>query len=55
MDLVVADRGESSVITAIMDENDVRTALRHPLVGVGHALGWLGRFVVTGLIAAWLL
>jgi len=35
MDLVVADRGESSVITAIMDENDVRTALKHPLVGVG--------------------
>ena len=35
MDLVVADRGESSVITAIMDENDVRTALQHPLVGVG--------------------
>jgi N-acyl-D-amino-acid deacylase len=35
MDLVVADRGESSVITAIMDENDVRTALRHPLVGIG--------------------
>jgi N-acyl-D-amino-acid deacylase len=35
MDLVVADRGESSVITAIMDENDVRTAMRHPLVGVG--------------------
>ena len=35
MDLVIADRGESSVITAIMDEADVRTALRHPLVGVG--------------------
>src|SRR6266496_1069145 len=35
MDLVVAARGERSVITAIMDENDVRTALRHPLVGVG--------------------
>jgi N-acyl-D-amino-acid deacylase len=35
MDLVMADRGESSVITSIMDENDVRTALRHPLVGVG--------------------
>jgi N-acyl-D-amino-acid deacylase len=35
MDLVIADRGESSVITAIMDENDVRTALKHPLVGVG--------------------
>ena len=35
MDLVVADRGESSVITAIMDEEDVRTAMKHPLVGVG--------------------
>src|SRR6266566_3624215 len=35
MDLVVADRGESSVITAIMDEDDVRTAMKHPLVGVG--------------------
>jgi len=35
MDLVIADRGESSVITSIMDEADVRTALRHPLVGVG--------------------
>ena len=27
----------------------------HPLVGVSHALGWLARFIVTGLIAAWLL
>jgi N-acyl-D-amino-acid deacylase len=35
MDLVIADRGESSVVTAIMDEGDVRTALEHPLVGVG--------------------
>ena len=35
MDLVIADRGESEVITSIMDENDVRTAMRHPLVGVG--------------------
>nr|UXE44412.1 D-aminoacylase [uncultured bacterium] len=35
MDLVVADRGESEVITSIMSEDDVRTALRHPLVGVG--------------------
>jgi N-acyl-D-amino-acid deacylase len=35
MDLVIADRGESSVITSIMDEDDVRTALKHPLVGVG--------------------
>ena len=35
MDLVVADRGESSVITSIMDEADVQTAMKHPLVGVG--------------------
>jgi N-acyl-D-amino-acid deacylase len=35
IDLVVADRGESSVITAIMSEDDVRSALKHPLVGVG--------------------
>jgi dihydroorotase/N-acyl-D-amino-acid deacylase len=35
MDLVIADKGETNVITAIMDENDVRTALRNPLVGVG--------------------
>ena len=35
MDLVVADLGESDVITSIMSEDDVRTALRHPLVGVG--------------------
>ncbi len=39
MDLVIADRGESSVITAIMDEADVRTALRHPLVGIGTDSG----------------
>ena len=39
MDLVVADRGESSVITSIMSEDDVRTALRHPLVGVGTDSG----------------
>jgi len=35
IDLVVADKGETSVITAIMDEDDVRAALKHPLVGVG--------------------
>jgi N-acyl-D-amino-acid deacylase len=35
IDLVIADRGESSVITAIMDEADVRTAMRNPLVGFG--------------------
>jgi N-acyl-D-amino-acid deacylase len=39
MDLVIADRGESSVITAIMDEGDVRTALKHPLVGIGTDSG----------------
>jgi uncharacterized membrane protein len=27
----------------------------HPLLGVSHSLGWLARFVVTGLIAGWLL
>jgi dihydroorotase/N-acyl-D-amino-acid deacylase len=35
MDLVIADRGESNVITSIMDESDVRTALASPLVGIG--------------------
>ncbi len=34
MDLVVADRGETSSITYIMDEDDVRTALKHPLVSI---------------------
>jgi hypothetical protein len=27
----------------------------HPLLGVSHSLGWLTRFVVSGLIAGWLL
>src|SRR5262245_18335292 len=39
IDLVVADRGESSVITQIMEEGDVRAALQHPLVGVGTDSG----------------
>jgi N-acyl-D-amino-acid deacylase len=39
MDLVIADKGQSSVITAIMSEDDVRTALAHPLVGVGTDSG----------------
>jgi len=39
MDLVIADRGESSVIISIMTEQDVRTALQHPLVGVGTDSG----------------
>ena len=34
MDFVIADRGESSVITAIMTEDDVRAALKHPLVSI---------------------
>jgi dihydroorotase/N-acyl-D-amino-acid deacylase len=39
MDLVVADRGESSTVNAVMDEADVRAALVHPLVGVGTDSG----------------
>jgi dihydroorotase/N-acyl-D-amino-acid deacylase len=39
MDLVVADRDETSVITSIMSEDDVRAALKHPLVGVGTDSG----------------
>ncbi len=39
MDLVIADRGESSVIISIMNEEDVRAGLRHPLVGVGTDSG----------------
>lgn len=35
MDLVVADRGETSAIISIMREDDVRTALAHPLVAIG--------------------
>lgn len=34
MDLVIADRGNSAGIIFIMDEQDVRTALRHPLVSM---------------------
>src|SRR5258705_12185489 len=39
MVLVVADKGEPAVITSIMDEDDVRSALKHPLVGVGTDSG----------------
>jgi N-acyl-D-amino-acid deacylase len=39
MDLVIADKGASAVITSIMSEDDVRTALKHPLVGVGTDSG----------------
>jgi len=34
MDLVIADRGQSSCVTLIMDEEDVRTALKHPFVSI---------------------
>jgi dihydroorotase/N-acyl-D-amino-acid deacylase len=34
MDLVIADRGESASIISIMSEDDVRTALKHPLVSI---------------------
>src|SRR5205823_13060218 len=39
MDLVIADRGESAVITSIMSEQDVETALKDPRVGVGTESG----------------
>ena len=35
IDLVLADRANTSCIIAIMDEKDVRTALAHPLVSFG--------------------
>ena len=39
MDLVIADRGESSVIISIMREDDVRTALASPMVSIGTDSG----------------
>ena len=39
MDLVIADRGESFCIMAMMDERDVRAALAHPLVSIGTDSG----------------
>jgi N-acyl-D-amino-acid deacylase len=35
MDLVIADRGETSVIISIMREDDVKLALSHPMVSIG--------------------
>ena len=26
-----------------------------PLIGLSHSLGWLARFVITGLVAVWLI
>jgi dihydroorotase/N-acyl-D-amino-acid deacylase len=34
VDLVVADKGQTACIISIMTEEDVRTALRHPLVSI---------------------
>ena len=34
MDLVIADQGQTACITSIMNEEDVRTALKHPLVSI---------------------
>lgn len=39
MDLVVADRGETSVIISIMREDDVRLALSNPMVSIGTDSG----------------
>jgi dihydroorotase/N-acyl-D-amino-acid deacylase len=35
MDIVIADRGESDCILAMIDDNDVRTAVKHPLISFG--------------------
>ena len=39
MDLVIADHAQSSVIISIMTEDDVRSALKDPLVSVGTDAG----------------
>jgi dihydroorotase/N-acyl-D-amino-acid deacylase len=39
MDLVIADRGEASVIISIMREDDVRAALAHPMIAIGTDSG----------------
>jgi N-acyl-D-amino-acid deacylase len=39
MDLVIADRGESSVIISIMREDDVKLALSNPLISIGNDSG----------------
>jgi len=39
MDLVIADRGETSVIISIMREDDVRLALASPMVSIGTDSG----------------
>ena len=39
MDLVIADRGESSVIISIMREDDVKLALASPMISIGTDSG----------------
>ncbi|HUQ88399.1 MAG TPA: D-aminoacylase [Vicinamibacterales bacterium] len=39
MDLVIADRGETSVIISIMREDDVRLALANPMMSIGTDSG----------------
>jgi dihydroorotase/N-acyl-D-amino-acid deacylase len=39
MDLVIADRGRSSVIISIMREDDVRLALSNPMISIGTDSG----------------
>ena len=39
MDLVIADRGETSVIISIMREDDVRLALANPMISIGTDSG----------------
>jgi dihydroorotase/N-acyl-D-amino-acid deacylase len=39
MDLVIADRGETSVIISIMREDDVRLALASPMISIGTDSG----------------
>ena len=39
MDLVIADRGRSSVIISIMREDDVRMALSNPMISIGTDSG----------------
>jgi N-acyl-D-aspartate/D-glutamate deacylase len=39
MDIIIADRAETSCIIAIMTEDDVRTVLKHPLISFGSDSG----------------
>ncbi len=39
MDLVIADHGDSACVISIMSEDDVRTALKNPLLAIGSDSG----------------